>query len=96
MGFEEIEREALAYSLYKYAENKGIRSFRIADLYSRDAKSGAFKEFGIKKNVLERTLRSLNSDSDRILIAELNMGLDNITLKEGLTPTNCLKLLVNR
>ena len=93
-GFETIEREALAYSLYKYAEVKGIHSLRISDLYSADNQIGTFREFGITKSTLEKLLRSLNSDDERVLIAELNMGLDSITLKEELSPYDCLKKLL--
>ena len=42
----------------------------------------------------EKLLRQLNSASNRVLIAELNMGLDSITLREDLNPIDVLKQLV--
>ena len=52
-----------------------------------------YKEFGISKEEMKTQLRSLNSDSERVLIAELNMGLENITLRENLNAFECLRLL---
>jgi phosphoadenosine phosphosulfate reductase len=93
-GFETIERETLAYSLYKYGEIKGIRSLKVSDLYSKDNLIGTYREFGIPKGFVENLLRSLNSDKNRILIAELNMGLDSISLRDDMDAFNCLKTLV--
>jgi hypothetical protein len=94
--YEYLSREAVAYSLYKYSEIKAIKSFRIADLYSPDNKQGIYKEFGISKCEFEKHLRSLNSDVNRILIAELNMGLDHITLRDDLTSLKVLSILTNQ
>lgn len=94
MPFEELSPEAIAYSIYKYAKAKNIYSLRIADFYSPEAKNGPAKEFAIPKSVMEKGLRSLNSASNRVLVAELNMGLDSITLREDLTPLICLKSLI--
>lgn len=92
--FESIEREALAYSLYRYSETKRNRSLKISDLYSIDNHIGAYREFGITKSEMGNKLRSLNSDSNRVLIAELNMGFESITLREDLTALDCLKMLI--
>lgn len=93
-GFDNIEKEALAYSLYKYSNYKGIQSLRVSDIYSPENTIGTYREFGISKLTFESLLRSLNSNEERILVAELNMGLDSITLKGDLTPFECLKKLV--
>ncbi len=93
---DDVSREAIAYSLYKYSENKSIKSFRINDLYRPDNKQGIFKEFGLSKSEFEKQLRSLNSDANRILVAELNMGLDHITLRDDLTPLKVLAVLTNQ
>ena len=77
----------------KYAESKGIRTFRVADLYSDSNESGIYREFGIEKEDLKSILRSLNSDNNRLIIAELNMGLDNITLREDIKPIDVLNNL---
>ena len=89
-----VEREAVLYSLYKYCEAKGIHSLRVNDLYATENKFGIYKEFGISKSELITILRSLNSDSNRLVVAELNTGLDNITLRDDLTATEALALLI--
>ena len=93
-SYTSVEREAVVYSLYKYCESKGIHSLRVNDLYSSDNSKGLYKEFGISKSELLSVLRSLNSDSNRLVIAELNMGLDNITIREDLTPIEALALMI--
>lgn len=89
-----IENEALAYSIYKYAENKKSYSLKLTDIYADDNKMGIYKEFGVNKSIVEKALRSLNSMSNPILIANLNMGLDSIILQENLTSIDCLKKLI--
>ena len=49
--------------------------------------------FGVPKAVFEKALRTLNSSSNRILVAELNMGLDHITLREDLNSESVLREL---
>lgn len=91
---EYLSSTALAYSLYKYAETKGVRSLRISDFYQEGCSTGPAKEFGIPKSIFEKLLRQLNSANNRVLIAELAMGLDSITLREDLTAMSVLKQLV--
>lgn len=92
-GFSDIEVEAVAYSLYKYAQIKESNLMRVSDFYKADEKDGIYKEFGISKSDLEKKLRFLSSDSHRVLVAELNMGLDHITLRDDLTPEKALETL---
>ena len=40
-----------------------------------------------------KKLRALSSANNRVLIAELNMGLDHITLRDDLDPLKVLELL---
>ena len=94
MPYSDLSAAAIAYSIYKYASKKSIYSLRIADFYNPEINGGIAKEFAVPKSVLERGLRSLNSNSNRVLVAELNMGLDSITLREDLTPLSCLKMLL--
>lgn len=94
MPFESLSPEAIAYSIYKYASNKNILSLRVADFYAPDVNGGIVKEFAIPKSIFISGLRSLNSNINRVLVAELNMGLDSITLREDLTPISCLKMLI--
>jgi 3'-phosphoadenosine 5'-phosphosulfate sulfotransferase (PAPS reductase)/FAD synthetase/ferredoxin len=91
--YEDLSREAVAYSLYKYSETNGIKSFRLSDFYSSTNKQGVYREFGTDKGTIEKHLRSLNSENNRILIAELNTGLDHITLRDDLNPLEALSLL---
>lgn len=92
-AYNDLSREAIAYSLYKYAEAVGTKSLRMSDLYQPDCKQGVYREFGIAKTALESQLRSLNSDTNRVLVAELNMGLDSITLRDDLNALEALKIL---
>lgn len=90
----DITEAGLAYSLYKYAEIKGVRSLRISDFYSTDCDNGPAVILGISMHTFEKVLRTLNSTSNRVLVAELNMGLDNITLREDLTSISVIEALV--
>jgi phosphoadenosine phosphosulfate reductase len=40
------------------------------------------------------TLKALNSENNRVLIAELAMGLDSITIREDLNSISCLENLL--
>ena len=88
--YADISLEASAYSLYKYGEYLGTKAFRVADIMNESEK-GLKVEFGIDKNSLLKKLRSLQLEG--VLTAELNMGLDHITLVEGMTPLKALKIM---
>jgi len=92
--YENLSEIALAYSLYKFSEVTGIRSLRVSDFYSADCEFGPYKTFGLSKSNFEKSLRSLDSFSNRVLTAELNMGLDNITLRDDLNSITVLKALL--
>lgn len=89
--YEFITPIGLAYSLYKYAETKGVRSLRISDFYKEDSATGPNKVLGISRNIFVKTLRTLNAAQNRLLTAELNTGLDSITLREDITSLDILK-----
>ncbi len=93
-GHSELSCTAFAYSLYKYAEAKNVRSLKVSDFYQDECEIGPAKEFAISKSIFEKLLRQLNSATNRVLIAELNMGLDSITLREDLTSMSVLEQLV--
>lgn len=93
LPYNALSREAIAYSLFKYAENIGSRSFRVSDFYSPNAQLGVYREFGISRSEFESKLRSLNSDKDRLMIAELQMGLDHISLRDDINAESALKTL---
>lgn len=93
--YDDLSIEALAYSLYLFGEKNEITEFRVADLYNPEEKKGAVLEFGIAKADMIRKLRALSSDTNRVLIAELNMGLDHITLRKDLTSIDVLEIMTN-
>ena len=90
--YDDISDKGLAYSIYKFAEMQGIRSLRIADFYTPECLNGPFKTMGISKSTFERTLRALNSSSNRLLTADLNMGLDNITLRDDINSLSIITM----
>ena len=92
--YEDLSASTLAYSLYKYAESVGYMQFRVADLYDVETKHGPVVEFGIGKTEFEKALRTLNSANNRLLIAELNMGLDHITLRDDLNALSVVKQML--
>lgn len=92
-AYDDLSLEALAYSLYLYAERNDILEFRVSDLYKSDEYKSVALEFGISKNELLKKLRALSSDADRVLVAELNMGLDHITLRSDLDSVSVLKAM---
>ena len=90
---DDMSVEALAYSLYLFGEKNDTTEFRVADWYNRETPKGAFLEFAVSKNELLKKLRHLSSGVNRIVIAELNMGLDHITLRKDLSPLSVLESL---
>lgn len=93
-SYEDITDVGLAYNLYKYAEMKGIHSLRVSDFFAVDCENGPHRVLGIEKSTFEKTLRALNSASNRVLIADLNMGLDNISLRDDLDSISVLEALL--
>ena len=94
LPYNDLSPEAIAYSLYKYAQNKGVRMLRVSDLYCVEEDSGLYKEFGISKLELQKKLRFLSSDRNRVLVAELAMGLDHITLRDDLDQLSAINSLL--
>ena len=91
--YDDLSPEAVAYSIYKYAYSKDVDMIRVSDLFNPEESMGIVREFGISKNELLKKFRSLHSDTDRVITAELAMGLDHITLKHGFTPIRVLEIL---
>lgn len=91
--YSDLSLEAVAYSLYRFGREKGISFFRLAEIYNTDEKHGPSCEFCISKSELTKLLRSLSSNTSQVLLAELNMGLDHITLREDLDCVSVLKTL---
>lgn len=91
---DDISDIAVAYSLYKYGKTHYIKSFRIDDLYNSNDGTGIFFEFGLNKADFEKALRTLDTSIPRFLTAELNMGLDNITLHDEWSEISILKSFI--
>ena len=91
--YDDVSIEAVAYSIYKFAKEREISMLRVYDLFNNEAEHGIFKEFGTSKQGLLRKLRTISAESNRVLVAELTMGLDHITLRSDLTPMKVLKEL---
>lgn len=89
-SYDDLSPEAIAYSLYKYGEYHDTSEIRVSELYNPEIKDGVYRQFGISKNMLLKNLRYLSSQANRVLIAELNMGLDHITLDKNLSPEEIL------
>lgn len=93
-AYNDLSPEALAYSIYRFGRSKGINLFRVSDLYRMEEETGAYREFGIAKSDLLKKLRYLSTEKNRVLVAELNMGLEHITLREDLTPVSVVETLI--
>lgn len=92
--YNDLSDETVAYSLYKYGERHFIKSFRVEDLWNSKDTAGIFAEFCVERDAFEKALRTLDSSKTKVLVAELNMGLDNISLREDLDALSALKLML--
>ncbi len=90
----EISLCAVAYSLFRYAERQNRHSLTVSEFYDENQKEGIYRQFGINKDTFERLLLSLQEESNHVLRAELNMGLDNIILREDLKSIDILKMML--
>lgn len=91
---EELSDETVAYSAYCYAESHNSKMLSVSDFYRDEVQDGINVEFGFPKEYMKKKLRNLNSANNRVLIAELNMGLESISLRDDLTSLSVLKQLV--
>ena len=85
---------AAAYSLYRYSERQKRYILTVSEFYDEQQKEGIYRQFGIDREVMGRLLLSLQEERNHVLRAELNMGLDNIILREDLTSTDILKMML--
>ena len=90
----ELSIVAFAYSLYCYAEKKKRYSFTVSDFYDENQSDGVYRQFGIDRYLFEQLLLSIQEEKNHVLRAELNLGLDNVILREDLTPVDILKLML--
>lgn len=91
--YDDLSDEGLAYSIYRFANDKSVTMCRVTDFYNSEEFHGPIKEFGISRTELLKKLRALAINENHILVADLNMGLDHITIREDLSALDVLKLL---
>ena len=92
--YNDISLAAVAYSLYRYAEKKDRYSLSVSEFYAEGQDDGIYRQFGIERQALERILRTLQEESNHVLNVQLNLGLDNINLREDLTSSDILKMML--
>ena len=92
--YEDISLVALAYSLFRYAERKKRYSLTVSEFYDENQTEGIYRQFGINRKTLESLLLSLQEEGNHVLRVELNMGLDNIILRDDLSTVDILKLML--
>ena len=92
--FNDISLVAVAYSLFRYAERQKRYSLTVSEFYDENQKEGIYRQFGINKDTFERLLLSLQEDGNHVLRVELNMGLDNIILRDDLESIDILKMML--
>ena len=92
--YNEISSTAVAYSLYKFAEKQGRKSLTVSEFYNENQTEGVYRQFGVDRVTFEKILRSLQEESHHVLTVELNMGLDNINLRDDLSSFDVLKALL--
>ena len=90
----EISLVAVAYSLYRYAERQKRYTLTVSEFYNENQKEGIYRQFGISRELFEKLLLTLQEESNHVLRAELNMGLDNILLREDLQSLDILKMIL--
>lgn len=92
--YNDLTPVGAAYSLYRFGRASELTTFRVSDLYADEAEFGPIREFGIDKDYFEKLLRSLNSSANRLVISELNMGLDHITLTSDKDIVSLLSIIL--
>ena len=92
--YNDISSIAVAYSLYRYAESKKRYALTVSELYDVRQTEGVYRQFGVSQERFESILRTLKEDKNRVLNVDLNMGLDNINLREDLTAMDILTTLM--
>jgi phosphoadenosine phosphosulfate reductase len=93
IGTDEIHPMAIAYSLYRFAEDKKRYDLTASDFYKDNCEGGPYKLFGISREKLGDILRYLQAEKNETVRVDLTGGLDNIFLREDITSMDILKRL---
>ena len=81
-------------ALFFSCEKQDVRLHTVIHEDGTCKREVIYRQFGISKSTFERILLSLQEESNHVLSAELNMGLDNIILREDLSSLDILKLML--
>lgn len=81
------------YYLYKHSELANSNSLRVSDCFNENSELNAQKILGLNRSEFEKVLRVLNSSSKRLVIADLNTGLENIILQIGIDALKAVSML---
>lgn len=90
----QLSVESFAYSIYCYAESLNTKLLSISDLYCDEAQSCVKVEFGLPIECAKKMLANLSSANNTVLVTELNMGQESISLRKELTAISALKKLL--
>lgn len=90
----DVSYQAVAYSLFKYAEMKKTYSLTVSEFYTDGQMEGIYRQFGIDRPSFERILRTLQEERHHVLNVQLNLGLDNINLREDISSTDIIKMML--
>ena len=93
VGIDEIHPMAIAYSLYRFAEDKKRYDFTVSDFYENNCEGGPYKLFGISREKLEDILRYLQAEKNETVRVDLTSGLENIFLREDITSIDILRMI---
>ena len=96
LSYEFVDPISVAYSLFRYANDKKRYNFRVSEFYESEQNEGIYRQFGLSKERFQNILRTLQENKNGIIHVDLVMGLDNITLREDLSYTEVLHLLLNK
>jgi len=94
MPYDDVSPQTVAYSLYRYAKEKNRYNLTVSEFYTQEQRQGIHKQFGLTKERFQNILRTLQENKLGIVNVDLQMGLDNISLREDLTCFEVLKHLL--
>ncbi len=88
-----LSPNVILYALYRLKEDIGTNYFSISYLCSNSIDGGTYKIFGIRKELLEKILRSLQEEFGREWISvDISADLDNVSLNPSKSSIEVLKM----
>jgi phosphoadenosine phosphosulfate reductase len=94
LGSDNIQPIVIAYSLYRFAEDKKRYDFIVSEFFEQNCDGGPFILFGLSREKFEDSLRFLQEDRNQILRIDLTADLENIFLREEISSMDILKMAV--